>query len=75
MAVRELIKSSKRYTEAFKPEAVGKVVECGYSVAEVASRIGMTTHSLYAWQMKWAPNAAEHCFDPVIEVMVTQDPP
>ena len=53
MAVRELIMSSKRYTEEFKPEAVREVVECGYSVAEVASRIGMTSHSLYAWKMKW----------------------
>ena len=52
--------SSKRYTEEFKIEAVKQVVERGYSVAEVASRLGMTTHSLYAWKLKYGPNAAEH---------------
>ena len=38
--------SSKRYTEEFKIEAVRQVTERGYSVAEVAGRLGMTTHSL-----------------------------
>ena len=52
--------SSKRYTEEFKIEAVKQVVERGYSVAEVASRLGMTTHSLYAWKLKYGPIAAEH---------------
>lgn len=41
--------SGKRYPEAFKIEAVKQVTEKGYSVAEVATRLGMTTHSLYAW--------------------------
>ena len=41
--------SSKRYTEEFKIEAVKQVTERGYSVAEVAERLGTTTHSLYAW--------------------------
>ena len=52
MAVREVIMSSKRYTEEFKVEAVRQVVEHDHSVAEVASRPGMTTHSLYAWKMR-----------------------
>lgn len=52
--------SNKRYTEEFKIEAVRQVVERGYSVAEVASRLGMTTHSLYAWKMKYGPDSAEH---------------
>jgi len=60
MAIREVFMSSKRYTEEFKREAVRQVVERGYSVAEVAARLGMTTHSLYAWKMKYGPNAAEH---------------
>ena len=29
-------------------------------MAEVASRLGMTTHSLYAWKMKYGPDSAEH---------------
>ena len=27
---------------------------------EVASRLGMTTHSLYAWKQKYGPDSAEH---------------
>ena len=40
---------SKRYTEEFKREAVKQITERGYSVADVAQRLGTTTHSLYAW--------------------------
>jgi len=60
MAVREVFMSGKRYTEEFKIEAVRQVTERGYSVAEVAGRLGMTTHSLYDWKMKYGPNTAEH---------------
>lgn len=38
----------KRYTEAFRREAVKQITERGYSVADVAQRLGTTTHSLYA---------------------------
>jgi transposase len=38
--------SSKRYPEEFKIEAVRQIVDRGYSVAEVADRLGVTTHSL-----------------------------
>ncbi len=37
--------SNNRYTEEFRVEAVRQVVERGHSVAEVASRLGITTHS------------------------------
>jgi transposase len=50
----------KRYTEEFKIEAVRQVVDRGYSVAEVADRLGTTTHSLYAWKKKYGPDSAEH---------------
>ncbi|HIL98200.1 MAG TPA: transposase, partial [Pseudomonadales bacterium] len=33
---------SERYTEEFKQEAVKQVTERGYSVAEVAKRLGTT---------------------------------
>ena len=33
--------STKRYTPEFKDEAVRQVVERGYSVAEVADRLGV----------------------------------
>ena len=45
--------SSKRYTEEFKIEAVKQITERGYSIQEVASRLGTTTHSLYAWRKKY----------------------
>ncbi len=52
--------SSKRYTEEFKIEAVRQVIDRGYSIAEVAKRLGTTTHSLYAWKKKYGPDSAEH---------------
>ena len=52
--------NTKRYPEEFKIEAVRQVVERGHSVAQVASRLGTTTHSLYAWIKKFGPNSAEH---------------
>ena len=41
--------SNKRYTEEFKKEAIKQVTERGYSVADVAERLGTTTNSLYNW--------------------------
>jgi len=52
--------SSKRYPDEFKIEAVKQVLELGYSVAEVARRLGITTHSLYAWKRQFGPDSAEH---------------
>ena len=40
---------SPRYTDEFKAEAVGQIVDRGYSVKEVSERIGVSTHSLYKW--------------------------
>jgi len=45
--------SSKRYTEEFKIEAIKQITERGYSVADVAERLGTTTHSLYAWLKRY----------------------
>lgn len=47
--------SSKRYSEEFKIEAVKQVTEKGHNVAEVAARLGTTTHSLYAWIKRYDP--------------------
>ncbi len=51
--------SSKRYPEEFKIEAVKQVTERGYPVAEVASRIGVSQHSLYEWLKRYSLPAAE----------------
>lgn len=41
--------NGKRYPEELKIEAVKQVVERGHSIASVATRLDITTHSLYAW--------------------------
>jgi transposase len=41
--------SNQRYTPEFKEEAVRQVVDRGYSVAEVAERLGVSAHSLHKW--------------------------
>jgi transposase len=43
----------KRYTDEFKKEAVKQVTDRGYSVSDVAKRLGTTTHSLYLWLKKY----------------------
>ena len=40
---------SNRYTEEFKIEVVKQVIEHGFSVTEVAERLGATTKSIYTW--------------------------
>lgn len=45
--------SSKRYTDEFKIEAVRQVTDRGFKASEVAERLGVTTHSLYAWIRKF----------------------
>jgi transposase len=41
--------SSQRYSPEFKDEAVRQVTDRGYSVSEVASRLGVSAHSLHKW--------------------------
>jgi transposase len=50
--------SSKRYPEEFKIEAVKQVVDRGHSVSSVATRLDITTHSLYAWIKKYGSNSS-----------------
>ena len=51
--------SGQRYTPEFKDEAVRQVSERGYSVGEVAQRIGVSKHSLYKWVNAVKPNGNE----------------
>ncbi|MCQ4323125.1 IS3 family transposase [Stutzerimonas stutzeri] len=46
--------SNPRYPEEFKIEAVKQVTDRGLPVAEVAARLGMSTHSLYAWVKRYS---------------------
>lgn len=41
--------SGKRYTEEFKIAAVKQVAERGQPASEVAERLWVSMHSLYAW--------------------------
>ncbi|HHR4016969.1 TPA: IS3 family transposase, partial [Salmonella enterica] len=50
--------SGKRYPEEFKIEAVKQVIERGHSVSSVATRLDITTHSLYAWIKKYGPDSS-----------------
>lgn len=38
-----------RFAEEFREEAVRQVVERGYSVTDVAKRLGVSAQSLYKW--------------------------
>ncbi len=48
--------SKPRFPEEFKIEAFKQVTERDYPVAEVASRLGVSTHSLYPWLKHYVPN-------------------
>ena len=45
----------RSYTPECKDEAVRQVVERGYTVKEVAARLGISAASLYAWRRAPVP--------------------
>jgi|TARA_B110000495_G_scaffold13926_1_gene10072 transposase len=59
--------STKRYTPEFKDEAVRQVVDRGYSVAEVADRLGVSAHSLHKWIKAVKPNKTDQPSADLIE--------
>lgn len=62
----------KRYTEEFKIEAVKQVTDRGYSVAEVADRLGTTTHSLYAWLKRYGEQSPRQASKPDDQAEIAQ---
>ena len=48
--------SHRIYTPEFKDEAVRQVVERGYTVKEVAHRLGISEASLYTWRKAVVPS-------------------
>lgn len=40
--------SDKRYTDEFEIEAIKQITERGHAVQDVALRLGVSCHSLYA---------------------------
>jgi transposase len=51
--------STQRFTPEFKEEAVKQVIERGYSVSDVAGRLGVSAHSLYKWVKAVSPDRSE----------------
>jgi transposase len=46
--------NQKRFPEEFKIEAIKQVTERGHRVAEVAARLDVSQHSLYAWIKRYS---------------------
>jgi len=52
--------SGKRYAEEFKIEAVKQVIDRGYKIIDVASRLGVTSKSLQAWIKLYGDEGSQH---------------
>ena len=57
----------KRFTVEFKDEAVRQVTERGHPVAEVAARLGVSSHSLYKWVRAVRPSKEEERSDELLD--------
>ena len=51
--------STVRFTEEFKLEAVKQITQHQRPVAEVAKRLGVSTHSLYVWVKRYGRSAQQ----------------
>jgi transposase len=58
----------ERFAEEFKAEAVRQVVERGFSVSDVANRLGVSAQSLYKWVRASEPSDEEKSKAELIEV-------
>lgn len=52
--------SGKLYTEDFKIAAVEQVAQLGHPASEVAERLGVSIHSLYAETKGYGVSEGEH---------------
>lgn len=48
--------SKMNFTQEFKEEAVKQVLDRGYTVPDVAKRLGVSAQSLYKWLKAYAPD-------------------
>jgi len=59
--------SHRIYTPEFKDEAVRQVVERGYTVKEVAARLGISEASLYNWRKAVVPSRDDERAEELLE--------
>lgn len=62
--------STQRFTPEFKEEAVKQVVERGYSVPDVAARLGVSAHGLYKWVKAVSPDRSEQQSKELLEAKI-----
>ena len=55
--------SKQYFTDEFKIEAVKQITELGYSTSEVASRLCVSAHSLYAWKKRFGKPAIQRTLE------------
>lgn len=51
--------TKSRFADEFKEEAVKQVIERGYTISDVAKRLGISVQSLYKWVKVYSPNATD----------------
>ena len=59
--------SHRIYTPEFKDEAVRQVVQRGYTVKEVAERLGISEASLYTWRKAVVPSKDDERAEELLE--------
>ena len=59
--------SHRIYTPEFKDEAVRQVIERGYTVREVAERLGISEASLYNWRKAVVPSKVDERAEELLE--------
>ncbi|WP_390625183.1 transposase [Falsirhodobacter algicola] len=52
--------STGNFSDDIKRDAVAQITELGYPATEVSARLGVGTHSLYAWQLDLPGKCGEH---------------
>ena len=60
--------SKANFSDDFKRDAVSQITERGYPVSEVSARLGVSTHSLYAWKKKFSQPSGSGGEDQTAEI-------
>ena len=60
--------SRVNFSDEFRRDAVRQITERGYPVSEVSKRLGVSTHSLYAWKRKFSQSPGSGAEDQAAEI-------